>query len=246
MSVSRPLGIPALALLGALLSFSLPVASASGEKAPPAAEKDTERRVIVIGPSGRERVRLHAIDEEARGYLGVALVDLTPELRRHFGAREEAGVMVSRVEEGSPAAAAGIQVGDILAAVDGESIEGAWDVRLAVRPKKKGEVVKLDLWRDGRPLALSAKIDERETPQFDIGPMMFWEGEHGEQTPLLEFDTERLEQLAKEMQEKSIVIEEQKARELEKKMQELEEKLIEMEKKLREKSSLTGTKSPVS
>ena len=40
----------------------------------------------------------------SRGYLGAALTDLTPELRGHFGAPEDAGVLVARVEEESPAA----------------------------------------------------------------------------------------------------------------------------------------------
>ena len=45
------------------------------------------------------------------GYLGVELVDLTPELREHFGAPRDVGVMVGRVEPGSPAARAGLEVG---------------------------------------------------------------------------------------------------------------------------------------
>ena len=42
-----------------------------------------------------------------RGYLGVGLTELTPELRTHFGVPEESGVMVSKVEPGSPAEKAG-------------------------------------------------------------------------------------------------------------------------------------------
>lgn len=245
MSAYRSTRLPALVLLGAFLSLPWAAGAAPAEKAAPPEEKSTERRVIVLGRGGGEKVLLRAIDEEARGYLGVGLVDLTPELRRHFGAREEAGVMVSRVEEGSPAASAGIKVGDIIAAVDGEAMEGPWDVRLAVRSRKKGETVKLDLWRDGRSLALTATVDERETPQFDVGPLMFWNGERGERIPLPEIDAERLERIAKEMQEKATGIEEEKARELEHKLQELEQKLLEMEKKLREKSSRRGTASPL-
>ena len=177
------------------------------------------------------------------GYIGVALVDLTPELRRHFGAGEEAGVMISRVEEGSPAAKAGVLVGDILVAVDGETVESSWDVRLAIRQKKKDDATKLELWRDGRALTLSATVAERETRQVDLGPLMIWEGKEGERLPLPEIDTERLEEMTRKLQEHQFQLDESKAKELERKMEELEQKLREMERKLREKSSVIQPRS---
>src|SRR5688572_3678790 len=45
-----------------------------------------------------------------RAYLGVSLVDLTPELREHYGAEKDAGILVGSVEEGGPAEKAGVRI----------------------------------------------------------------------------------------------------------------------------------------
>jgi len=63
-----------------------------------------------------------------------------------------------------------VQVGDILVAVDGDKVESAWDVRLAIRQKKKDDAAKLDLWRDGRALTLSATVAEREPHRSTSAP----------------------------------------------------------------------------
>src|SRR5262245_15606747 len=50
--------------------------------------------------------------KHAGGFLGVQLIGITPELRQHYGVPKDAGVLVGAVEADSPAAKAGIQVGD--------------------------------------------------------------------------------------------------------------------------------------
>src|SRR5262249_34321217 len=54
------------------------------------------------------------------GWIGVEAIDLPPSLREHFGAPAEAGVMISVVHNGSPAEAAGLDVGDVVFEGDGE------------------------------------------------------------------------------------------------------------------------------
>src|SRR5687768_4011062 len=54
-----------------------------------------------------------------RAFLGVSLVDLTPELREHYGTDKNAGILVGSVEEGGPADKAGVKVGDIITSIDG-------------------------------------------------------------------------------------------------------------------------------
>jgi hypothetical protein len=99
---------------------------------------------------------------ESGGFLGVGLTPMTPELRAHFGVPEDAGVLVSKVVEGSPAQAAGLQVGDILTAVGGEAVGSAMALTHAVRSREAGETVTLEVWRDGQPLTLSATLAESE------------------------------------------------------------------------------------
>ncbi len=103
-----------------------------------------------------------------RGYLGVGLTDLTPELRSYFGIDSDYGVLVNRVEEDSPAAVAGMQVGDIITLVDGEEISGSQELALAVRRKEEGDPIDLEVWRDGRPTTLTATAAQREKIQIDL------------------------------------------------------------------------------
>ena len=83
-----------------------------------------------------------------RGYLGVQLVEMTPDLRTHFGAPADAGVFIGKVEKDGPAEKAGIQVGDIVTAANGTRVDSTRDVSRAVRRAKAGETVQLDVLRD--------------------------------------------------------------------------------------------------
>ncbi len=106
------------------------------------------------------------------GYLGVELTELTPELRAHFGAGEDAGVLVGRVEEDSPAQRAGVRVGDVLTHVDGQEVGSSLDVLRQIRPRKDGEVVGLEVVRDGRVENLTATLAERERPQIEANALL--------------------------------------------------------------------------
>ena len=103
-----------------------------------------------------------------RGFLGVQLTPLTPELRVHFGVPEDIGVMVARVEEGGPAEAAGIRVADILSAIDGERIDNARALSRAVRKKEEGDLVTIELYRDGSLASYPVTVGERDRPVIDL------------------------------------------------------------------------------
>lgn len=99
-----------------------------------------------------------------RAFLGVTLTDVTPELREHFGAPRDAGVMVGAVEKGSPAEKAGARTGDIIVSIDGRNVSTSWEVRRALREKKQGDSVRLEVLRDGSRQALVASLVERDAP----------------------------------------------------------------------------------
>ena len=94
----------------------------------------------------------------SKGRLGVLVMSLTPELRKHFGTSEDRGVMVARVEPLSPAALAGIKPGDVLIEVKGRTISDAGDVLSALADVPKDQTVSIKLVRDGKTLDLSAKM----------------------------------------------------------------------------------------
>jgi membrane-associated protease RseP (regulator of RpoE activity) len=123
-----------------------------------------------------------------RGYLGVQVLPLTPELRTHFGAPEDRGVLVARVDEGSPAAAAGIQVGDVVTEVDGNPVAGPPQLAVAVRAKKAGESVNVDFLRGGAEISAAVSVEQRDRKVIDLaefeagipfGAIGPFEGEHG-------------------------------------------------------------------
>jgi hypothetical protein len=96
------------------------------------------------------------------GYLGVGLTELTPDLRTHFGVPEEVGVMVSKVMDETPAREAGLEAGDIITGVDGEPVSSGRELAKKIRAREAGEVVALEVWRDGRVETVTAQVEERE------------------------------------------------------------------------------------
>jgi len=158
--------------------------AAWGEAAERGDEGGREHRIVVLeGENGSREERVHEIvladgPEGAMrflggaghlvhpswaggGFLGVELTSLTGELRAHFGAPEDAGVMVARVVEDSPAWRAGVRVGDIVVAVAGERVDTPADLAREVR-ERGDETVTVELWRDGRLEQLDVALEERE------------------------------------------------------------------------------------
>jgi serine protease Do len=83
-----------------------------------------------------------------RGWLGVMLQPLTPDLAASFGAEGGKGVLVSEVTPDSPAAKAGLKSGDVVLEIDGRKVENPSDVARAVGLSAPGRKVKVMLWRD--------------------------------------------------------------------------------------------------
>lgn len=153
----------ALALL-ALASAALPAAAQENPQI-------RERRVLVWQGGPGQVVELTA-GLGRRGFLGVALLDLTPELRSYFGAPEDRGILISQVVDDSPAFAAGLRVGDVLTAVHGQPVEGVVGFQLTIARGREGDETDLECWRDGKPLTVHAALEVRDRSQFDIAPLV--------------------------------------------------------------------------
>jgi serine protease Do len=93
-----------------------------------------------------------------RGWLGVGIQPVTPELAKSFGRTETTGVLVSSVTEGSPAERAGLKTGDIITDYDGRKVERASDLPRAVAGTPVGRDVKLNVVRDGKSMTLTARV----------------------------------------------------------------------------------------
>lgn len=105
----------------------------------------------------------------SKGRLGVMVMSLTPELRTHFGAPAEHGVLVAQVQPRSPAAAAGIAVGDVIVDVRGTPISGAGDVHAALATTGKGQKAALELVRDKRRVVVEVALND-DAPRGWLDP----------------------------------------------------------------------------
>lgn len=123
----------------------------------------------VVSSTNGDLVEAFRLDSELfggkRAHLGVSLVDLTDELRNHFGSPKDAGVLVGSVEDGSPADKSGIQTGDIIIGVDGKDVESSSDLRRALREKKDGDTVRVEVLRGRTRQTFVATVVEKEGPR---------------------------------------------------------------------------------
>jgi serine protease Do len=104
-----------------------------------------------------------------RGWLGVSIQPLTPELARSFGSKDAKGVLINEVMPESPAAKAGIKPGDILLEFDGRSMDGTGDLQRAVGFFSPDRTAKVKILRDQAEKLVEVKVgqapDERQAAQ---------------------------------------------------------------------------------
>jgi S1-C subfamily serine protease len=110
----------------------------------------------------------------SRGRLGVMVMSLTDELRTYFGSANKTGVLVARVEPGSPAARAGIAVGDVIVEVKGKPIDDAGDVLQALADIDKNDHAMVKVYRDKKPMTLDVRFDVEMTSTLDNFPGFRW------------------------------------------------------------------------
>jgi serine protease Do len=97
-----------------------------------------------------------------RGYLGVQIKDLAPEVAAHLGLKEkQKGVLVAQVFDGSPAAKAALKEGDVITELAGKPVETGHDLQTVVANLPLHQPVSLNVLRYGERKELSVKIEEQ-------------------------------------------------------------------------------------
>ncbi len=96
----------------------------------------------------------------SRGWLGVAIQRLTPELSQKFGLKDSSGALIGDVVKDSPAEKAGIRRGDIIIEYDGKKIRDADTLRNTVAQSKPGSQIAVKLLRGGKEYALTVTVAE--------------------------------------------------------------------------------------
>ncbi len=104
-----------------------------------------------------------------RGWLGVSLQALTPDLASSFGLADARGALVAQVLPGSPAQKAGLEAGDVVRKLDGQKIESSKVLRERVAQVAPGTKVELVVLRAGKERTLEAEIAARARQQDEPG-----------------------------------------------------------------------------
>jgi membrane-associated protease RseP (regulator of RpoE activity) len=110
-----------------------------------------------------------------RGRIGIRVQPLTPELREHFGAPSDRGVLVSEVESDRPAEKAGLRVGDVIVSVDGQAISKPGGLAGVLRRAPQGASLSIEVIREGEALTLEVEPDD-PTPLIDQETQEWMEG----------------------------------------------------------------------
>lgn len=100
-----------------------------------------------------------------RGWLGVYIQNVTPGMEEQFGVAPGEGVLVADVVRGSPAEEAGLQSGDVIVSVDGVPVGSTDELQTEIMYRAPGEVVQLEIVRDGERLTISVTLGERPSEE---------------------------------------------------------------------------------
>ncbi len=95
-----------------------------------------------------------------RGYIGVGIQEVTPDLAKAFNVPAEKGALVGNVEPNSPGAKAGLQRGDVITEIDGQPVVGPNDLRLKVGTMAPGTTVHLKVLRSGQTRDVTLTLGE--------------------------------------------------------------------------------------
>jgi serine protease Do len=95
-----------------------------------------------------------------RGRIGVSIGNVTRDLAESLGLPKPEGAAVSTVEADSPAAKAGLEVGDVITRLDGRPVEGSADLSRSIRSMKPGSKANLTVWRAGKTRDIAVTVAE--------------------------------------------------------------------------------------
>jgi serine protease Do len=94
------------------------------------------------------------------GYMGIGISDVTPDEAKFFNVKTAIGALVSQVEPDSPAAKAGLKIGDVITELNGKTVNDAGELQVEVGQKQPGTKLDLTVMRDGKseqvPVTLEA------------------------------------------------------------------------------------------
>ena len=114
--------------------------------------------------------QLKASGKISRGWLGVAIQELTKDLAESFGMKNTNGALIAGVEKGGPAEKGGMEAGDVITKFDGKAIMTSSDLPRAVGATKPGRVVPVEVLRKGAVKTLNVGVGEMPAETAEAAP----------------------------------------------------------------------------
>ena len=102
-----------------------------------------------------------ATGKASHAYMGVGTQPVTPDLQQQYGLSRSSGLLIAEVAPNSPAAAAGLQRGDIIVKVNGEEIADSAGLAALIRDMRPGDEVELVVDRNGAEQTITVTLAER-------------------------------------------------------------------------------------
>ena len=96
-----------------------------------------------------------------RGWLGVYIKTISPQLARYFNLPQDYGVLISAIIEGGPADRAGLKSGDVVIRFNGKALKSSNDLQRLTAQTTEDQIVKLDVLRNNRHLSLTVRVGDR-------------------------------------------------------------------------------------
>ena len=124
-----------------------------------------------VAPAPAPEIR--TITLGGRGRLGIETHDLDGDLAKYFKTTADAGVLVLRVVEDTPAAKAGLKAGDVITTVGGKAVGDSEALRDALRDRDAGDV-ELRVLREGAPRMITARLEEKQGWNWQDGDGRGW------------------------------------------------------------------------
>jgi serine protease Do len=93
------------------------------------------------------------------GYMGIGISDVTPDEAKFFKVSNASGAVITQVEQDSPAAKAGLKVGDVITELNGAAVSDAGQLQVEVGQKQPGTTIRLGVLRDGKNLEIPVTLE---------------------------------------------------------------------------------------
>jgi serine protease Do len=100
--------------------------------------------------------------EVTRGWMGVGIQELTPELAEYYGIQEPKGVIVTQVYKGDPADLGGIQPNDLIVSIDGKPVSTPKELSMQIANSPVGKQTKIELFRNGKKKTVHVTLSKRK------------------------------------------------------------------------------------